>query len=151
MDTTKVKLTKAQREALKAYQFAERQEDRYLGSVFATTPGKRVYEEKTRAAYEACKRLGMGVEHGHLNVLTPDHQSVVTAHGKHDRVVCCLPKGDEMYMRVDLKWGLGMPTPAQMLTVARKIQGVAGRWGIERMERYQGHNGECVDVYFKRA
>ncbi len=59
-----VRLTKAQREALKAYRFAERQEDRYLGSVFVTSIGQREYEAKTRAAYEACKRLGMGVEHG---------------------------------------------------------------------------------------
>ena len=59
-----VRLTKAQREALKAYRFAERQEDRYLGSVFVTPTGQREYEAKTQAAYEACKRLGMGVEHG---------------------------------------------------------------------------------------
>ena len=59
-----MRLTKAQREALKAYRFAERQEDRYLGSVFVTSIGQREYEAKTRAAYEACKRLGMGVEHG---------------------------------------------------------------------------------------
>ena len=59
-----VRLTKAQREALKAYRFAERQEDRYLGSVFVTSIGQREYEAKTRAAYEACKRLGMGIEHG---------------------------------------------------------------------------------------
>ena len=59
-----VRLTKAQREALKAYRFAERQEDRYLGSVFVTPIGQREYEAKTQAAYEACKRLGMGIEHG---------------------------------------------------------------------------------------
>ena len=59
-----VRLTKAQREALKSYRFAERQEDRYLGSVFVTPTGQREYEAKTQAAYEACKRLGMGVEHG---------------------------------------------------------------------------------------
>ncbi len=86
---------------------------------------------------------------GHLNVLTPDHQSVVTAHGKHDRVVCFLPQGDELYMRVDLKWGLGMPTTAQMMDVARKDQGVRGRWVFDRVEEW--YNGQCVDVYFKRA
>jgi cell division protein FtsN len=64
MTTTKVRLTKEQRNALEAYEFAERQEDRYLGSVFVTPIGQRQYEEKTKAAYEACKRLGMGVEHG---------------------------------------------------------------------------------------
>jgi cell division protein FtsN len=64
MTTTKVRLTKEQRKALETYEFAERQEDRYLGSVFVTPIGQRQYEEKTKAAYEACKRLGMGVEHG---------------------------------------------------------------------------------------
>ena len=59
-----VRLTKAHLEALKAYRFAERQEDRYLFSVFVTPTGQREYEAKTQAAYEACKRLGMGVEHG---------------------------------------------------------------------------------------
>ena len=47
-----------------AYEFAERQEDRYLGSVFVTPSGQRDYEAKTQAAYQECKRLGMGVEHG---------------------------------------------------------------------------------------
>ena len=60
----KVKLTAEQRKALAAYEYAERQEDRYMGSVFVNAHGQRQYEEKTRAAYEACKRLGMGVEHG---------------------------------------------------------------------------------------
>ena len=59
-----VRRTKAQLEALKAYRFAERQEDRYLGSVFVTPTGQREYEAKTQAAYDACKQLGMGVEHG---------------------------------------------------------------------------------------
>jgi len=56
--------TPAQSTALKAYQFAERQEDRYMGSVFVTPSGQRDYENKTRAAYENCKALGMTHEHG---------------------------------------------------------------------------------------
>lgn len=60
----KFKLTKDQSKALKAYQFAEQQEDRYLGSVFVTPIGQRQYEAKTKAAYEECKRLGMTHEHG---------------------------------------------------------------------------------------
>ena len=60
----KIRLTKEQRKALEAYEFAERQEDRYLGSVFVNAHGQREYEAKTRAAYEACKRLGMTHEHG---------------------------------------------------------------------------------------
>ncbi len=59
-----VRRTKAQLDALKAYRFAERQEDRYLGSVFVTPVGQREYEQRTQAAYEVCKRLGMSTEHG---------------------------------------------------------------------------------------
>ncbi len=59
-----MRLTKAQREALKAYRFVERQKDRYLGSVFVTPIGQREYEAKKQAAYDACKQLGMGIEHG---------------------------------------------------------------------------------------
>ena len=59
-----MRLTKDQKKALEAYRFAERQEDRYMGSVFVTTVGQRQYEEKTKAAYENCKRLGMDHRHG---------------------------------------------------------------------------------------
>ena len=61
--TTKRKTTE-QKKAFEAYQFAERQEDRYLGSVFVTHPGQREYEAKTTAAYQRCKALGMTHEHG---------------------------------------------------------------------------------------
>jgi hypothetical protein len=60
----KIKLTPAQKKALAAYNFSLREEDRYLGSVFANAVGQRRVEEKTRLAYEACKRLGMTHEHG---------------------------------------------------------------------------------------
>ena len=56
--------TPAQAKALKAYEFAERQEDRYLGSVFVNAPGQRQAEDRTRAAYNECIRLGMTHEHG---------------------------------------------------------------------------------------
>jgi hypothetical protein len=56
--------TPAQAKAFKAYQFAERQEDRYLGGVFVTPQGQRDYEAKTKAAYNECIRLGMTCEHG---------------------------------------------------------------------------------------
>lgn len=61
---SRVKPTPAQRKAKALYEFAERQEDRYAGSVFVNPIGLRKQQEKTRAAYEACKALGMGVEHG---------------------------------------------------------------------------------------
>jgi hypothetical protein len=58
------KLTPAQKKALAAYEFRLREEDRYLGSVFANAHGQRQIEAKTREAYEECKRLGMTWEHG---------------------------------------------------------------------------------------
>jgi hypothetical protein len=61
---TKVRLTKAQSAALKAYNHRLAQEDRYLGSVFVTAAGQRDIEARTRAAYEACVRLGMTHQHG---------------------------------------------------------------------------------------
>jgi hypothetical protein len=61
---SKVRLTPEQKKAKEAYEFALRQEDRYLGSVFVTPRGQREYEAKTKAASDRCKRLGMGVEHG---------------------------------------------------------------------------------------
>lgn len=60
----KVKLTREQKNALERYNFALKQEDRYLGSVFVTPVGQRQVEERTKQAYEECKRLGMTYEHG---------------------------------------------------------------------------------------
>jgi hypothetical protein len=60
----KVKLTKAQKAALAAYEFRLKQEDRYLGSVFVTPAGQRDIEAKTKAAYDVCVALGMTWEHG---------------------------------------------------------------------------------------
>lgn len=60
----KIRLTKEQRKALEYYEFCERQEDRYMGSVFVTPMGERKHRERTLAAYEDCKRLGMTHEHG---------------------------------------------------------------------------------------
>jgi hypothetical protein len=60
----KKRLTKAQSAALKAYNNALKQEDRYLGSVFANAHGQKLIEAKTKAAYDACKALGMTYEHG---------------------------------------------------------------------------------------
>lgn len=60
----KKRLTNDQKAALAAYEFALRQEDRYLGSVFVTPMGQRDYEAKTAAAHARCKALGMTHEHG---------------------------------------------------------------------------------------
>ena len=60
----KVRLSREQKRAIEAYEFAERQMDRYMGSVFVNAFGQRQHEEKVRVAYEECKRLGMTHEHG---------------------------------------------------------------------------------------
>jgi hypothetical protein len=62
--TKKPRLTPAQRKALESYKYAERQFDRYMGSVFVNAHGQRQHEDKVSAAYQACKALGMGIEHG---------------------------------------------------------------------------------------
>ena len=62
--TGKPRLTKDQKAALEAYNRANREEDRYLGSVFVTPVGQRRVEAATKAAYDRCKALGMGAEHG---------------------------------------------------------------------------------------
>jgi hypothetical protein len=56
--------TAAMKFALRQYQFALAQEDRYLGSVFVTPQGQRDVEARTQSAYAACKALGMTHEHG---------------------------------------------------------------------------------------
>ena len=52
------------KKALKAYNFALAQEDRYLGSVFANVSGQREHESKVKEAYERCKKLGMTYRDG---------------------------------------------------------------------------------------
>lgn len=60
----KKRKTSAQVKALKAYNFAVQQEDRYLGSVFVTPKGQAEHEAKREVAYQACLALGMTHEHG---------------------------------------------------------------------------------------
>jgi len=64
MRARKPRLNRHQREAFERYERALREEDRYLGSVFVTPIGQRQKEAITQVAYEECKRLGMGPEHG---------------------------------------------------------------------------------------
>ena len=60
----KVRLTKDQKVALAAYNFAVAKQDRYLGSVFVTDKGQKDLEKATQLAYEKCKALGMDHNHG---------------------------------------------------------------------------------------
>lgn len=89
---------------------------------------------------------------GHLNIYVKDHDSVVTAFGCHDRVVCFHPAYDEefnnivMYCRVDHKWGLGDPTPEQIVKVARKDQDIKGKFKLVKSEKHD--NGLSTDYFF---
>lgn len=53
------RLSKDQKAAVERYERCLREEDRYLGSVFANAAGQRRVEEATRQAYEDAKRLGV--------------------------------------------------------------------------------------------
>lgn len=64
MNKPKIKLTRDQKRALERYEFRLREEDRYFGSVFVNAVGTAQIEAKTKAAYDACKALGMTHEHG---------------------------------------------------------------------------------------
>ena len=88
-------------------------------------------------------------ERGHLNIFTRDHDSVVTNYGQHDRVVAFLPGPVELYIRIDHHWNLGEPTHAQILDVARKDQGVKGRWTFARADRWD--DGSSTDYFFTRT
>ncbi len=87
-------------------------------------------------------------EPGHLNIHTRDHDSIVTNYGRPDRVVAFLPDASGLYIRVDHKWSLGEPTVAQILDVARKNQGIKGRWCVRAIERWD--DGRSTDYYFDR-
>lgn len=60
----KPRLTRDQKKALDAYNYALRQEYTYLGSVFVTPAGQREIEAKTLIAYQICVSLGLTYKHG---------------------------------------------------------------------------------------
>lgn len=75
-----------------------------------------------------------------MNGITPDEKSVITGFGKHARVVAFHPnEKNELYIRVDLPAkikekdpsypDLPEPTTLEILTVARKDQGLMGTLG----------------------
>ncbi len=86
---------------------------------------------------------------GHLNLLTPDHESAVTGYGKHDTVVAYLPDHNGLYCLVLHRWNLGMPTPEQVLEVARKDQGIRGKWLFSHCEKWD--DGSKTDFYFTKG
>lgn len=97
----------------------------------------------------------MMLSNGHINVLIRDHESIITHYGKHDRVVAFLPNYDSdfncvvLYVRVDHKWGLGEPTIAEILDVARKDQGVKGKFVVIKSDKHD--DNKSTDYYFKKG
>ncbi|AUR92213.1 hypothetical protein NVP1170O_100 [Vibrio phage 1.170.O._10N.261.52.C3] len=95
------------------------------------------------------------MQDGHLNIFTLDHDSVVTSKGKHDRVVCFLPQFEPdygkvcLYCRVDTHHNLGLPTANQILTVARKDQGVKGKYRLIDVSDKYGLR-DSIDYVFEK-
>ena len=58
------RLTSTQKKALTEYNFRLAREDNFLGSVFVTDALAAEYARAVKRAYDACKSLGMGPEHG---------------------------------------------------------------------------------------
>ena len=86
-------------------------------------------------------------KYGHLNLLILDHDDVVTGFGAHDRVVVFCPDAEGLYCRVDHLWGLGMPTPDQVLKVAKAWpNNLKGKWELDAIVKGE----KSTDFYFKR-
>lgn len=99
---------------------------------------------------------------GHINVRTRDEDSYITSFGKHSRVVAFCPDSNGLYCRVDRcpnpdRAGqpvdpaypkLPDPTPAQVLTVAKRYGDAPGRWVLESWIEW--NDGRCIDVQFVR-
>jgi len=88
---------------------------------------------------------------GHLNVFVKDHDSYVTGNGKHDRVVVFEPDRHGMYVRVDHNWNLGMPTNKQILDIARKKEGIRGRWKLSTSNQFRYEGVLSTHLYFVPA
>lgn len=85
-------------------------------------------------------------EEGHCNIYARDHDGAITGKGKHDRVCAFLPGYDvdvcrtAVYVRIDHKWGLGMPTDAQVIKAFKADQSIKGRWKKIKEKRWEGNN-----------
>lgn len=63
-ETAAIRKSPQQKKALDAYKFAQRELDRYEGSVFVNTHGLRQHEERVEKARQECIRVGLTQEHG---------------------------------------------------------------------------------------
>lgn len=113
-------------------------------------------EQRTKNAVHSKDAHG---REGHLNVVVTDECDVVTSYGKHARVVAFHPDHDGLYVRVDraskvrevdsLYPNLPDPSVAQILAVARKDQGIRGKWKLRSREEWPC--GHSIDYHFDRA
>ena len=90
-----------------------------------------------------------------LNTHTKDENSIVTSYGKHQRVVAFLPyvsesykNRSELYCRVDCVNDLPEPTHEQILKVARKDQGVKGKYRFHNSVSYLNNGHKVIDYFF---
>jgi hypothetical protein len=94
-----------------------------------------------------------------LNIYTLDQDSVETGYGQHARVVAFHPDHEGLYVRVDKSSKvrkqdhgypiLREPTVKEILTVARKSQGLKGRWKLRTWDNWS--DGGSIDYYFDPA
>jgi hypothetical protein len=88
---------------------------------------------------------------GHLNTQIPDQKSYVTGYGKHARVIATIPDVNGLYCRIDLKWGLRIPTEKEVLKVAKHYGDAKGKWKLKTWESYYSNGLDRIDVYFEKA
>lgn len=85
-------------------------------------------------------------EEGHCNIYTRDHADVITGKGKHDRVCAFQPRFDvdikqfSVYVRIDHKWDLGMPTDEQVIKAFKADQIIKGRWKKAKENHWKENN-----------
>jgi hypothetical protein len=85
---------------------------------------------------------------GHFNTQTDDQDSIVTHHGEHFRVLATLPDHEGLYCRVDHCHGKRIPTVDEILDVARKDQGVHGKWTLAKSTEYESNGLTRTDFQF---
>jgi len=87
-------------------------------------------------------------ESGHINIYTKDQDSHITGYGKHERVIAFIPDAEGLYCRIDLCWGLPIPSEKDVLKVARSNAGAMGRWKLKAWNFYQNSKGKHIQVLF---
>lgn len=89
---------------------------------------------------------------GNLNGYVLDVNSAITGYGTHNRVVPECPRNGTLAVRIDRKWHLRDPTDAEMLRVARVLNGprdMGGQWRC--LSQMQSDDGQHAYVTFARV